>query len=115
MCCGSLSACAQFSRKAAPGRLGLLHNCRRTVPHEIWVGTAWSIRKKISCHCKVTAEKNSVKRGEVSSERLQLQMKSDECVFTCDMGEEPYTLRIVLSGHFICMAARNIRIKKKHA
>jgi hypothetical protein len=35
------------------------------------------------------------------------QMKSE--VFTCDMGEEPDALRVVLTGHFICMTARQYK------
>jgi hypothetical protein len=43
--------------------------------------------------------------SETPIEVLRVQMKSEEYAFTCDMGEESYALRVVLSGHFICMTA----------
>lgn len=105
-CCGSLSACAQFCRKAAPGRLRLLQN-RQTVPHEIWFCTACSMQKKISC--QVTGAIFCIE--QVNHPLKYYGYTTDEeqgMCFTCDMVEEPYALRVGLTGHFICMTAKTI-------
>jgi hypothetical protein len=46
-----------------------------------------------------------IKQVKLPFKELRVQMKSEEYAFTCDMGEESYALRVVLSGHFICMTA----------
>jgi hypothetical protein len=63
------------------------------------------MQKQVSRHCKVTGSNFGIKQVKVQFKVLRVQMKSEEYAFTCDMGEESYALRVVLSGHFICMTA----------